>query len=235
MIQLAPSDDVPEAFLQSLTVKKYMLTWCDNKSLHHGWGSLVYRKWMVLGIPWVCSRRESDDIILCLGSHQCLHHVLMLTPLPTFVHMAWLTLDLPCSLSSSTTAENLTSRNEAELQQRCQERQQEIDHMQQVLETKIQLLQEVCGAESDPHRAADFTVTTVTAWRVLPGGPACAQRGRADGFTGWITVPCLPDVPRHPHGGHPRGWEASQNPVTFQHHQRQVSDTNIPTSIYQAG
>uniref|UniRef100_A0A1A8LUS9 Phosphodiesterase 4D interacting protein n=2 Tax=Nothobranchius pienaari TaxID=704102 RepID=A0A1A8LUS9_9TELE len=41
-----------------------------------------------------------------------------------------------------TTAESLTSDNEAELQRRCQERQQEIDHMQQVLETKIQLLQE---------------------------------------------------------------------------------------------
>uniref|UniRef100_A0A1A8ESA6 Phosphodiesterase 4D interacting protein n=1 Tax=Nothobranchius korthausae TaxID=1143690 RepID=A0A1A8ESA6_9TELE len=41
-----------------------------------------------------------------------------------------------------TTAESLTSDNEAELQRRCHERQQEIDHMQQVLETKIQLLQE---------------------------------------------------------------------------------------------
>uniref|UniRef100_A0A1A7YGJ6 Phosphodiesterase 4D interacting protein n=1 Tax=Iconisemion striatum TaxID=60296 RepID=A0A1A7YGJ6_9TELE len=41
-----------------------------------------------------------------------------------------------------TTAESLTNDNEAELQRRCQERQQEIDHMQQVLETKIQLLQE---------------------------------------------------------------------------------------------
>lgn len=158
----------------------------------------------------------------------------MLTPLTTFVHMGRLTLDLLCSLSSSTTAESLTSRNEAELQQRCQERQQEIDHMQQVLETKIQLLQEVRGAESDTHCAADLQIMTVTAWRVPPGGPACAQRGRADGLTGWITVPCLPDVPRHPHGGHPRGREASQNSVTFQHHQRQVSDTEIPTSIYQA-
>ncbi|CAB1443016.1 unnamed protein product, partial [Pleuronectes platessa] len=41
-----------------------------------------------------------------------------------------------------TTAVSLTNHNEAELQRRCQERQQEIDHMQQVLETKIQLLQE---------------------------------------------------------------------------------------------
>lgn len=46
-------------------------------------------------------------------------------------------------LFDSTTAESLTNHNEAELQRRCQERQQEIDHMQQVLETKIQLLQEV--------------------------------------------------------------------------------------------
>lgn len=43
----------------------------------------------------------------------------------------------------STTAESLTNHNEAELQRRCQERQHEIDQMQQVLETKIQLLQEV--------------------------------------------------------------------------------------------
>ncbi|KAI7790496.1 putative myomegalin-like [Triplophysa rosa] len=40
------------------------------------------------------------------------------------------------------TAETLTNHNEAELQRRCEERQQEIDHMQQVLETKIHILQE---------------------------------------------------------------------------------------------
>lgn len=45
--------------------------------------------------------------------------------------------------SDSTTAESLTNNNEAELQRRCEARQQEIDHMQQVLQTKIQLLQEV--------------------------------------------------------------------------------------------
>lgn len=50
----------------------------------------------------------------------------------------------------STTAEGLTNNNEAELQRRCQERQQEIDHMQQVLETKIQLLQEVCLLHLSP-------------------------------------------------------------------------------------
>lgn len=47
-------------------------------------------------------------------------------------------------LFDSTAAESVSNHNEAELQRRCQERQQEIDHMQQVLETKIQLLQEVC-------------------------------------------------------------------------------------------
>uniref|UniRef100_A0AAY5KYA4 Centrosomin N-terminal motif 1 domain-containing protein n=1 Tax=Esox lucius TaxID=8010 RepID=A0AAY5KYA4_ESOLU len=41
------------------------------------------------------------------------------------------------------TAESLSSHNEAELQRRCEERQQEIDHMQELLQTKIQLLQEV--------------------------------------------------------------------------------------------
>ncbi|KAA0719551.1 hypothetical protein E1301_Tti021688 [Triplophysa tibetana] len=40
------------------------------------------------------------------------------------------------------TAETLTNHNEAELQRRCEERQQEIDHMQQVLETKIHILHE---------------------------------------------------------------------------------------------
>ncbi|KAI4878267.1 hypothetical protein NFI96_011784, partial [Prochilodus magdalenae] len=41
-----------------------------------------------------------------------------------------------------TTAESLTNHNEAEVQRRCEERQQEISHMQEILETKIQLLQE---------------------------------------------------------------------------------------------
>lgn len=53
------------------------------------------------------------------------------------------TFDSMRCLFNSTTAESVTNHNEAELQRRCQERQQEIDHMQQVLETKIQLLQEV--------------------------------------------------------------------------------------------
>ncbi|GAA6111844.1 myomegalin-like isoform X6 [Tachysurus ichikawai] len=49
----------------------------------------------------------------------------------------------PLMLSDRITAESLTNNNEAELQRRCDARQQEIDHMQQVLQTKIQLLQEV--------------------------------------------------------------------------------------------
>lgn len=52
-------------------------------------------------------------------------------------------VSLSRSLFNSTTAESVNNHNEAELQRRCQERQQEIDHMEQVLETKIQLLQEV--------------------------------------------------------------------------------------------
>ncbi|XP_072220629.1 myomegalin-like isoform X8 [Leuresthes tenuis] len=56
-----------------------------------------------------------------------------------------------------TTAESLTSHNEEELQRRCQERQHEIDHMQQVLETKIQLLQEEAQlARSEAERMASL-------------------------------------------------------------------------------
>ncbi|KAM4556871.1 myomegalin isoform 5-T5 [Fundulus diaphanus] len=56
-----------------------------------------------------------------------------------------------------TTAESLSNNNEAELQRRCQERQQEIDHMQQVLETKIQLLQEEAQlARSEAERMASL-------------------------------------------------------------------------------
>uniref|UniRef100_A0A8C6U105 Centrosomin N-terminal motif 1 domain-containing protein n=1 Tax=Neogobius melanostomus TaxID=47308 RepID=A0A8C6U105_9GOBI len=56
------------------------------------------------------------------------------------------------------TAESLTNHNEAELQRRCQERQHEIDQMQQVLETKIQLLQEEAQlARSKDDRAASLT------------------------------------------------------------------------------
>uniref|UniRef100_A0A3Q1HFT3 Centrosomin N-terminal motif 1 domain-containing protein n=1 Tax=Anabas testudineus TaxID=64144 RepID=A0A3Q1HFT3_ANATE len=40
------------------------------------------------------------------------------------------------------TAEILSNHNEAELQRRLAERQEEISHMQEILETKVQLLQE---------------------------------------------------------------------------------------------
>ncbi|MGH0128581.1 UNVERIFIED_CONTAM: hypothetical protein FKN15_030170 [Acipenser sinensis] len=54
-----------------------------------------------------------------------------------------------------TTAESLTNHNEAELQRRCEERQQEIDHMQEILETKIQLLQEEAKlAKNEAERMA---------------------------------------------------------------------------------
>ncbi|XP_077101826.1 myomegalin isoform X8 [Siphateles boraxobius] len=51
-----------------------------------------------------------------------------------------------------TTAESLTNHNEAELQRRCEERQQEIDHMQQVLESKIQILHEFYEEELGRER-----------------------------------------------------------------------------------
>lgn len=89
---------------------------------------------------------------LCLGSASCSNadttgyiSVCIQTELIWAVVIAIpvITSDLPFSLLNSITAESLTNHNEAELQRRCRERQQEIDHMEQVLETKIQLLQEV--------------------------------------------------------------------------------------------
>ncbi|TSQ01593.1 Myomegalin [Bagarius yarrelli] len=56
-----------------------------------------------------------------------------------------------------TTAESLTNNNEAELQRRCEARQQEIDHMQQVLHSRIQLLQEEAQfARSEAERMASL-------------------------------------------------------------------------------
>ncbi len=69
---------------------------------------------------------------------------------------------------------------------------------------------------SDLQNIADF---------VFPGGPASTQRGWTDGLASWITLQCLPPLLRHPHGGHPRGWEASEHPVSLQHQQRQVKGT----------
>ncbi|CDQ62855.1 unnamed protein product [Oncorhynchus mykiss] len=44
--------------------------------------------------------------------------------------------------SDRTAAERLTNQNEEELQRHCEERQQEISHIQEILETKVELLQE---------------------------------------------------------------------------------------------
>ncbi|CAM4590659.1 unnamed protein product [Lepidochelys olivacea] len=52
-------------------------------------------------------------------------------------------------------AENVTSRNEAELQRRYEERQQETEHVSELLENKIQLLQEEARlAKSEAERTA---------------------------------------------------------------------------------
>lgn len=56
-----------------------------------------------------------------------------------------------CCASSRSTAESLSNQNEAELQRRLEERQQEISHMQELLETKVQLLQEV-NAHTQKHK-----------------------------------------------------------------------------------
>nr|XP_046215470.1 myomegalin-like isoform X5 [Oncorhynchus gorbuscha] len=57
-----------------------------------------------------------------------------------------------------TTAESLSSHNEAELQRRCEERKQEIDHMRELPETKIQLLQEEAQlARGEVERMASLT------------------------------------------------------------------------------
>lgn len=76
-------------------------------------------------------------------------------PKASFFHLyRWICFDTffpNCSLNyfvcivslRRTTAESRTNQNEVEVQRRCEERQQEIGHMQEILETKIQLLQEV--------------------------------------------------------------------------------------------
>ncbi|XP_049911334.1 uncharacterized protein LOC126396967 [Epinephelus moara] len=48
------------------------------------------------------------------------------------------------------TAESLSNQNEAELQRRLAERQEEIIHMQEILETKVQLLQEIASTNLRP-------------------------------------------------------------------------------------
>ncbi|XP_052390654.1 myomegalin-like [Carassius gibelio] len=46
-------------------------------------------------------------------------------------------------LDNALTTAGLTNQNEVEVQRRCEERQQEIRHKQEILETKVQLLQEI--------------------------------------------------------------------------------------------
>ncbi|KAJ8384521.1 hypothetical protein AAFF_G00204360 [Aldrovandia affinis] len=82
-----------------------------------------------------------------------------------------------------TTAESLTNHNEAELQRRSEERQQEIDHMQEILETKIQLLQEeaklargeaermACLAESESLRRVTVEKRLRETAEMEPSGP----------------------------------------------------------------
>lgn len=126
------------------------------------------------------------------------------------------------SLFNSTTAESVTNHNEAELQRRCQERQQEIDHMEQVLETKIKLLQEVRplrtsgGLKLALCKKSSLFICVFA----LLGGPASTQRGGEDGLAGRI-----PPLLRHLHGGHPKRREASRNCVTFKQQQRQVGNS----------
>ncbi|KAK0137352.1 Myomegalin [Merluccius polli] len=70
------------------------------------------------------------------------------------------------------TAESLTNHNEAELQRRCQERQQEINDMQEVLETKIQLLQEEAQlARSEAERMASLAGSHSLASPLSPDTP----------------------------------------------------------------
>lgn len=52
--------------------------------------------------------------------------------------------------------ENLNSHNEAELRRQFEERQQETEHVYELLENKIQLLQEVSRTSRDPWPWAPF-------------------------------------------------------------------------------
>ncbi|XP_054624508.1 myomegalin-like isoform X8 [Dunckerocampus dactyliophorus] len=71
-----------------------------------------------------------------------------------------------------TAAESLTNHNEAEVQRRCQERQQEIEQMQQVFETKIQLLQEEAQlARCDVGRTATLAGSQSHTSSLCPDAP----------------------------------------------------------------
>lgn len=53
-------------------------------------------------------------------------------------------------------AENLNSHNAAELRRQYEERQQETEHVHELLENKIQLLQEVSGSSESPESKVLF-------------------------------------------------------------------------------
>uniref|UniRef100_A0A8C5GBU8 Centrosomin N-terminal motif 1 domain-containing protein n=1 Tax=Gouania willdenowi TaxID=441366 RepID=A0A8C5GBU8_GOUWI len=110
-----------------------------------------------------------------------------------------------------TTAENLTNQNEAELQRRCQDRQQEIDHMQQVLETKIQLLQEeaLLARSQAQHMAAvagspssDISMETMEDQSLLSPSPSNTNINR-DKYVTFSTScsskrwGCYPNIPSY--------------------------------------
>lgn len=87
-----------------------------------------------------------------ISSHQCDSELLKQ---PEWVHLLsyiagcdWLMF---CGFSAD--AENINSHNEAELRRQFEERQQETEHVYELLENKIQLLQEV----SIPSYGSPFT------------------------------------------------------------------------------
>lgn len=57
---------------------------------------------------------------------------------------------------SSADVENLSSHNEAELRRQFEERQQETQHVYELLENKIQLLQEVSGRSEGQGSSCTF-------------------------------------------------------------------------------
>ncbi|KAJ8376154.1 hypothetical protein SKAU_G00067340 [Synaphobranchus kaupii] len=90
-----------------------------------------------------------------------------------------------------TTADSLPNHNGAELQRQSEARQQEIDHMQELLETKIQLLQEeaklaraeaermACLADSQSQRCATLEKRIKETAETEPCGPL-HQKALAD-------------------------------------------------------
>ena len=73
-------------------------------------------------------------------------------------------------------AENQTNRSEAALRQHYEERQRESEHVYELLENKIQLLQEVSGR---PRWGRGQRGHTALSHVCCAGGQAGPQRGRA--------------------------------------------------------